>query len=112
MRWRVGLEIKPKKAFKFYATLGAATIAGLALNFIHLDQSIIHCRGYQWNSRGPSDGSNDVVDAKSKGDGPVYVATLFEGTEMGGSWGHVRRFRGLFSWSFSELSNSPSPGLP
>ena len=37
MHWRVGLEIKPKKAFKFYATLGAATIAGLALNFIHLD---------------------------------------------------------------------------
>jgi Mn2+/Fe2+ NRAMP family transporter len=37
MHWRVGLAIKPKKAFKFYATLGAATIAGLALNFIHLD---------------------------------------------------------------------------
>jgi Mn2+/Fe2+ NRAMP family transporter len=37
MHWRVGLEIKPKRAFKFYATLGAATIAGLALNFVHLD---------------------------------------------------------------------------
>lgn len=37
MHWGVGLEIKPKNAFKFYAKLGAATIAGLALNFIHLD---------------------------------------------------------------------------
>jgi NRAMP (natural resistance-associated macrophage protein)-like metal ion transporter len=37
MHWRVGLEIKPKRALKFYATLGAATIAGLSLNFIHLD---------------------------------------------------------------------------
>jgi NRAMP (natural resistance-associated macrophage protein)-like metal ion transporter len=37
MRWRVGLELKPKRAVKFYATLGAATIAGLSLNFVHLD---------------------------------------------------------------------------
>jgi NRAMP (natural resistance-associated macrophage protein)-like metal ion transporter len=36
MRWRVGLEAKPNKAKKFYATLGAATIVGLCLNFIHL----------------------------------------------------------------------------
>ena len=37
MHWGVGLEIKPKNAFKFYAKLGAATISGLALNFIHPD---------------------------------------------------------------------------
>jgi len=37
MQWRVGLENKPKRALKFYATLGAATIAGLSLNFVHLD---------------------------------------------------------------------------
>lgn len=37
MHWRVGLEFKPKRALKFYATLGAATIAGLSLNFVHLD---------------------------------------------------------------------------
>jgi NRAMP (natural resistance-associated macrophage protein)-like metal ion transporter len=37
MHWRVGLELKPKRAVKFYVTLGAATIAGLCLNFIHLD---------------------------------------------------------------------------
>jgi NRAMP (natural resistance-associated macrophage protein)-like metal ion transporter len=37
MRWRVGLEVKPGKAMKFYATLGAAMIIGLSLNFIHLD---------------------------------------------------------------------------
>jgi NRAMP (natural resistance-associated macrophage protein)-like metal ion transporter len=37
MRWRVGLEVKPGKALKFYFTLGAAMLLGLALNFIHLD---------------------------------------------------------------------------
>jgi NRAMP (natural resistance-associated macrophage protein)-like metal ion transporter len=37
MQWRVGLEIKPRKALKFYGTLGAATLAGLAMNFTHLD---------------------------------------------------------------------------
>lgn len=37
MRWRVGLEIKPRRAARFYITLGVATLAGLSLNFIHLD---------------------------------------------------------------------------
>ncbi len=37
MRWRVGLEVKPRKATKFYAALGAAMLIGLSLNFIHLD---------------------------------------------------------------------------
>jgi Mn2+/Fe2+ NRAMP family transporter len=37
MQWRVGLEMKPRRALKFYGTLGAATLAGLAMNFIHLD---------------------------------------------------------------------------
>ncbi|MDQ1404719.1 MAG: hypothetical protein QOG55_348 [Acidobacteriaceae bacterium] len=37
MRWRVGLEIKPTRATKFYFTLGAATLVGLALNFVHFD---------------------------------------------------------------------------
>lgn len=37
MRWRVGLEVKPGKAVKFYGTLGAATLVGLLLNFVHLD---------------------------------------------------------------------------
>ncbi len=37
MRWRVGLQVKPGKALKFYFTLGAAMLLGLALNFIHLD---------------------------------------------------------------------------
>jgi NRAMP (natural resistance-associated macrophage protein)-like metal ion transporter len=37
MRWRVGLELEPKSGVKFYVTIGAATIAGLSLNFIHLD---------------------------------------------------------------------------
>ena len=37
LRWRVGLEVKPKKAVKFYLALGTATLIGLCLNFIHLD---------------------------------------------------------------------------
>jgi Mn2+/Fe2+ NRAMP family transporter len=37
MDWRVGLEIKPARATKFYMTLGAATLVGLLLNFIHFD---------------------------------------------------------------------------
>lgn len=37
MRWRVGLEVKPRKAWKFYLTLGAAMMFGLTLNFIRLD---------------------------------------------------------------------------
>jgi len=37
MRWRVGLEVKPWKAVKFYITVGAAMILGLSLNFTHLD---------------------------------------------------------------------------
>jgi Mn2+/Fe2+ NRAMP family transporter len=37
MCWRVGLEVKPGKALKFYFTLGAAMLLGLTLNFIHLD---------------------------------------------------------------------------
>jgi Mn2+/Fe2+ NRAMP family transporter len=37
MHWRVGLEIKPARATKFYLTLGAATLVGLALNFVHFD---------------------------------------------------------------------------
>ena len=37
MHWRVGLEIKPGRAAKFYLTLGVATLVGLALNFVHFD---------------------------------------------------------------------------
>jgi NRAMP (natural resistance-associated macrophage protein)-like metal ion transporter len=37
MRWRVGLEVKPRKAVHFYLCLGASLLIGLALNFIHLD---------------------------------------------------------------------------
>lgn len=37
MDWRVGLEMKPARATKFYLTLGAATLVGLLLNFIHFD---------------------------------------------------------------------------
>jgi NRAMP (natural resistance-associated macrophage protein)-like metal ion transporter len=37
MRWRVGLEVQPKKAVKFYIALAVATVIGLCLNFIHLD---------------------------------------------------------------------------
>lgn len=37
MNWRVGLEIKPARATKFYSTLGLATLVGLALNFLHFD---------------------------------------------------------------------------
>jgi Mn2+/Fe2+ NRAMP family transporter len=37
MQWRVGLEVKPNRATKFYMTLGIATLVGLALNFVHFD---------------------------------------------------------------------------
>jgi NRAMP (natural resistance-associated macrophage protein)-like metal ion transporter len=37
MHWRVGLEIKPARATKFYLTLGMATLVGLLLNFVHFD---------------------------------------------------------------------------
>jgi NRAMP (natural resistance-associated macrophage protein)-like metal ion transporter len=37
MNWRVGLEIKPARATKFYVTLGVATLVGLLLNFVHFD---------------------------------------------------------------------------
>ena len=37
MHWRVGLEVKPARATKFYLTLGVATLVGLALNFVHFD---------------------------------------------------------------------------
>jgi len=37
MRWRVGLEVKPARAAKFYMTLGLATLVGLLLNFVHFD---------------------------------------------------------------------------
>jgi len=37
MQWRVGLEIKPARAGKFYAALGMATLVGLLLNFVHFD---------------------------------------------------------------------------
>ena len=37
MHWRVGLEIKPAQAMKFYVTLGAATLVGLLLNFVRFD---------------------------------------------------------------------------
>lgn len=37
MRWRVGLELKPRKAAKFYLALIMATFFGLSLNFLRLD---------------------------------------------------------------------------
>lgn len=37
MQWRVSLEAKPRKAWKFYATIATATFIGLALNFVHLN---------------------------------------------------------------------------
>jgi Mn2+/Fe2+ NRAMP family transporter len=36
-RWNVSLEKKPKQAARFYAAICAATIVGLALNFLHMD---------------------------------------------------------------------------
>ncbi len=37
MRWRSGLEIQPRRAPKFYAVLAIVMVAGIALNFVHLD---------------------------------------------------------------------------
>jgi NRAMP (natural resistance-associated macrophage protein)-like metal ion transporter len=37
LHWTASLEQKPKNARKFYATIGIATLIGLALNFVHLD---------------------------------------------------------------------------
>jgi NRAMP (natural resistance-associated macrophage protein)-like metal ion transporter len=37
MHWRIGLEVKPRQATKFYLTLGTATLVGLLLNFVHFD---------------------------------------------------------------------------
>ncbi|MGC1583262.1 MAG: divalent metal cation transporter, partial [Candidatus Acidiferrales bacterium] len=36
-RWRASLESKPRKAPRFYAVLVAATIIGIALNFLGMD---------------------------------------------------------------------------
>jgi NRAMP (natural resistance-associated macrophage protein)-like metal ion transporter len=36
MQWRASLQVKPRKAVKFYATLAAATVLGLLLNFLHI----------------------------------------------------------------------------
>ena len=36
-RWRASLQKKPRQAPKFYGVLAAATLLGLALNFIHID---------------------------------------------------------------------------
>jgi NRAMP (natural resistance-associated macrophage protein)-like metal ion transporter len=36
-RWAASLEKKPRQAVRFYATIAAATVIGLILNFIHLN---------------------------------------------------------------------------
>ncbi|HKS76373.1 MAG TPA: divalent metal cation transporter [Terriglobales bacterium] len=36
-RWRVSLEEKPGRAVRFYAAIAVATLAGLSLNFLHID---------------------------------------------------------------------------
>jgi NRAMP (natural resistance-associated macrophage protein)-like metal ion transporter len=36
-QWTASLELKPKRAVGFYATIGIATFTGLLLNFIHLN---------------------------------------------------------------------------
>jgi NRAMP (natural resistance-associated macrophage protein)-like metal ion transporter len=36
-KWRVSLESTPPSAIRFYSTLTAATVIGLALNFMHID---------------------------------------------------------------------------
>ena len=37
LRWRTGLELKPKRAKKFYGALATIMIAGLALNFVPIN---------------------------------------------------------------------------
>jgi Mn2+/Fe2+ NRAMP family transporter len=39
MRWRNGLDVKARRAPKVYAVLAVVMIAGMALNFVHLDPS-------------------------------------------------------------------------
>ena len=36
-QWTASLEQKPGRAVDFYATIGAATLLGLLLNFVHLN---------------------------------------------------------------------------
>jgi NRAMP (natural resistance-associated macrophage protein)-like metal ion transporter len=36
-QWAASLEKKPKRAIRFYATIGIATLVGLLLNFLHLN---------------------------------------------------------------------------
>jgi Mn2+/Fe2+ NRAMP family transporter len=36
-RWRASLQKSPRRAPRFYAVLAAATLIGLALNFVHID---------------------------------------------------------------------------
>ena len=37
MAWRVGLEKKPERARGFYAVIAVATLAGTAMNFLHIN---------------------------------------------------------------------------
>lgn len=37
MRWRAGLQYKPRRALAFYATIVAAMAIGVVLNFVHLN---------------------------------------------------------------------------
>ena len=36
-RWEVNLQRKPERAARFYGAIAAATLVGLALNFLHID---------------------------------------------------------------------------
>jgi len=36
-QWAASLEKKPKRAIRFYATIGIATLVGLLLNFLHMN---------------------------------------------------------------------------
>jgi len=36
-QWKASLEQKPRRAVRFYATIGGATLMGLLLNFMHLN---------------------------------------------------------------------------
>ncbi len=70
-QWTASLELKPRRAAGFYATIGAATFIGLLLNFVHLNpiKALFLSAVLNGVVAGLRDGIHDDAGAEPQSDG-------------------------------------------
>ena len=90
-KWRVSLENKPGRTVEFYVAITVATVAGMCLNFLHIDpiRALYFGCGSQRIARRAADGGHYAPSFEPTGHGEVCNPAIFTDRGLGSHCCHV-----------------------